>query len=410
MIRNYIKFVWDQFINQKLRFILTISGIIIGTCTLPVLASFLTVGSALLQMTSRQASGDDVLSVRNDWKLFDTYPNERRLSREDFSYLEKTETLSNLSFTPEYGPSEKKIVFEGKEFSGRAMGITSKTLSDHQLELKDGRTFSNSDFSEFHRVAIVGSKILKEFKEPWLHKKIRIKGEQFTIVGVLFEKPALGKEGRWGWNNRVLLPYTTYNILYNTQKAPQTIVGKVVEYDKESGILKALDVSRILIDHILMQDRKYKIFEITGLDDSTNNVKTILFVIKVLVLMTTIFSLIVGGINIMNIMLVTVTERTREIGIRRALGANRKNILLQFLIESIFLTLTGTIIGLIFALGGLQLLSIALTKFLFPWPFHIVWWSVGLSLGITIIIGIVFGLSPALKASRLEPVEALRYD
>ena len=112
----------------------------------------------------------------------------------------------------------------------------------------------------------------------------------------------------------------------------------------------------------------------------------------------------------MNIMLVTVTERTREIGIRRALGATRRDILRQFLFETLGVTLTGAVIGTATSVGILAIAAPILTKFVYPWPFYVASWSLGLGLGFSILIGLLFGISPAMRAANLDPVEALRYE
>src|SRR5262249_52285178 len=133
-------------------------------------------------------------------------------------------------------------------------------------------------------------------------------------------------------------------------------------------------------------------------------------IIKMLLLATGLLSLFVGGINIMNIMLVTVTERTREIGVRRAVGATPGAILGQFLLEASFIALTGGVIGV---LGGMMfswLIAVVLTQAIGQWNLHIEPWSIALGLGLSLFTGIAFGMMPAIRASRLDPVEALRYE
>jgi putative ABC transport system permease protein len=136
----------------------------------------------------------------------------------------------------------------------------------------------------------------------------------------------------------------------------------------------------------------------------------IVSVIKILLLGTGLLSLFVGGINIMNIMLVTVTERTREIGVRRAIGADPTSILMQFLLESAFIALTGGIIGVLGGLGLAWSAAFVLTKVLGAWKLHVALWSIVLGLGLSVATGVAFGIFPAWRAARLDPVEALRYE
>jgi putative ABC transport system permease protein len=130
--------------------------------------------------------------------------------------------------------------------------------------------------------------------------------------------------------------------------------------------------------------------------------------IRALLYLTTLFSMIVGGINIMNIMLVTVAERTKEIGVRRAIGASQRDILRQFVSETLAVTVLGAIIGLGVALMLLGAGTAALNQWVTEWPFHVEGWSVGLSISFSVFIGLIFGLYPAWRASKLDPVEALR--
>ena len=158
-----------------------------------------------------------------------------------------------------------------------------------------------------------------------------------------------------------------------------------------------------------MADREHQSFRFEGVSEDSQNEEIIVFVIKALILLTTVFSMVVGGINIMNIMLVTVTERTKEIGLRRALGATRRDILRQFLAETLAITLVGASLGVATALALLGAAA-AYPSETVDWPFHVATWSLGLAVVFTSLIGLVFGLLPAVQASRLEPVEALRHD
>ena len=147
-------------------------------------------------------------------------------------------------------------------------------------------------------------------------------------------------------------------------------------------------------------DRNAKIMEQVGM---------IILIIKILLVGTGLLSLLVGGINIMNIMLVTVTERTREIGVRRAIGASPRSIIQQFLLESSLLALAGGIIGVAGGVGMGALIATILTKTVAPWNLHVESWSVALGLALSVATGVLFGLFPAWRAARLDPVEALRY-
>ena len=410
MLFTTLRFVFDQFLQHKVRFMLTISGIVVGVASLAVLASFLTVGQQVLKSTNMRASGDDLLTVSNDWRAMDKYPQEKRLANSDNESLSRSETLSNVDFAPQYGMRDQNYVYDGKDDSAFLVGIDGRGLKANALDVVEGRAFMTDEYDDYSRVAIVGSSLLEKHKKPWVGNQITVEGKSFRIVGVLKEKPTMGPGKRWSWNSRILLPSATYNVLFNPEKKPDSITGRVALQDQLATLQESLSAAQLMVTQVMMLDRERKNFRISGAEDKDSNEKTILLVVKLLMYMTTVFSLLVGGINIMNIMLVTVTERTREIGIRRALGASQGAILTQFLLESVFITLTGALVGLVLALGGLKGLSVLLTKVYYPWPLYIAWWSVALGIALTVAIGIIFGLSPARKAARMDPVEALRFD
>lgn len=410
MLLNTLRFVIDQFWTHKVRFSLTVSGIVVGVASLAILASFLTVGSAVLKETNMRATGEDLLTVSNDWRMMDKFPQEKRLSNEDAQRLDTSTTLENVDFAPQYGSRDKNYVYNDKDDSAFLVGLDARGFSANRLEVIEGRGFLANEFTDYSRVAIVGSSLLEDHPKPWVGTTLKLENYNILIVGVLKEKPTMGPGKKWSWNKRLLLPSATYNILFNPERKPESITGRVRLMNQLISIQESLQAAQLMVNQNLMVDREYKTFRIAGAEDKDSNEKTILFVIQLLMYMTTFFSLLVGGINIMNIMLVTVTERTREIGIRRALGASQRNILVQFLLESVFITLSGAVIGLLLALGGLKVLSEVLTNVYYPWPFYIAWWSVGLGICLTVAIGIIFGLSPARKAARMDPVEALRFD
>jgi putative ABC transport system permease protein len=226
---------------------------------------------------------------------------------------------------------------------------------------------------------------------------------------VLKDKPFVGGEmGTWMWNRRVIVPNTTFDSLYSTTHA----VGAIFVRAGASGSVgdKILAVKNVVESTLLRRHLGVKNFRVDGGEGERSQMNIILMVIKVLLLGTGILSLFVGGINIMNIMLVTVTERTREIGIRRAVGATPTAVMMQFLLEAAFIALTGGVIGVLGGIGLTWLTAFALTHAFGAWPMHIEPWAVTLGLMLSALTGVVFGLFPAWRAARLDPVEALRYE
>lgn len=400
----------ELFRTQKVRFMLTVSGIVVGVASLVVMASLLEVGQGILRSTSAEATGDDVITVANDWNVMQNNPDAERLRHRDQVAIDDSTLLSEgTTVTATYGMRDRQAQFKEKDYNPFTIGIGPETLGVYNLKVEKGRDLSPGDFDEARKVVLLGAKALDGLPEPG--DQIRVEGQPYTVVGILAEKADMGPGGPWSWNQRILFPERTYRLNFDPSRRPSNIVVKVAPPPQFVGLIKDYALaSRNVLDAILMQNRTVKSWEFEGVTDDSSTEVLIVKTIKALLYLTTFFSMVVGGINIMNIMLVTVVERTREIGLRRAVGATRADILQQFIAETVMITLFGAVIGLGLALGGLVVGSWALTKWVTAWPFEVELWSVFLGLGFSSAIGLTFGIYPAWRASRLDPVEALRSD
>ena len=265
------------------------------------------------------------------------------------------------------------------------------------FEIELGRFFNKNDLSKRAKVIVIGPKIATDLfgsGEEALGKKIRIDKVRFTIIGISKSRGG-GGMGGFDYDKYFYGPYTT-GYIFNPDKKFFRIAVKVkneayitqVKEDIKQEFLKRYD------------EDNFSIVEPTELMSAVNSIFNILNFVLVAIAAV---SLIVGGIGIMNIMYVTVSDRIKEIGIRRALGAHRSDILYQFLIESVLLSLIGGFLGLVFAY-----LAVFFLKSYFP--AYIDGWTVIISLFVSSAIGISFGVLPARKAANLEPVEAMRYE
>jgi len=398
------------FRTQKFRFLLTVSGILVGVASLVLLAGLLDVGKGVLAQASSTALGDDTLTVENDWRKTMDNPDAKRLTHEDQLAIQESTALSpGTLVTGAYGMRHRKSTFNKEEFEPLTLGVEQTAFKVYGLEIDRGRTFVSREYDNASRVAVVGSAVLEGRLQPG--DVVRIEGVPYQIMGIMKAKPTVGPGDDWGWNNRILIPSVSYRMDFDPSRRPSNIVVKVATPAGYTGPIKDYVLSvRGILDSILIRGRTVKSWEYEGVGESDSTEAIVLMTIQVLIYMTAIFSMLVGGINIMNIMLVTVAERTREIGVRRALGATRKDILKQFVSETLAVTCIGAALGLVVAVVLLGVASAALTQWVTPWPFRVVPWSLLASVGSSLLVGTAFGLYPAWRASRLDPVEALRFE
>ncbi len=255
---------------------------------------------------------------------------------------------------------------------------------------ESGRYFNKTEQNNNSRVAVIGYLLNQKLfgEENSLNKNVKIEGKSYEIVGVLGEKNP-------DYDESLLIPYTT--ALDNFEGA--RIVSIVSKAKKEVDLEEA---SR-QIELALLRDLNSDEFTVMTQKDILDSIQSILSILAIALASISGISLLVGGIGIMNIMLVSVTERTREIGLRKALGATSSDIKRQFMIEAVLISMSGGIIGLL--LGWISTLVIrSLIKASVPF------WAIPLALGFSVFVGVVFGTYPAVKASQKDPIEALRYE
>jgi putative ABC transport system permease protein len=246
------------------------------------------------------------------------------------------------------------------------------------------------------------ARALFPYEDP-LDKEIKINGDSYRVVGLM---EPLGNFFGQSRDNSVFIPITTYEKYYPDVPAPESVFFIIVRPTSRAEVKSAMDEIRdILRRRRHLPPGAPDNFGISS-QDSLLDIYNQLTGATALVLTAVSFvALMIGGIGVMNIMLVSVTERTKEIGIRKAVGATRANILSQFLIEAIFLTAIGGVAGLVVG----EVASLLMNKYS-PLPAYVPLWAIAVGLGISAAVGIIFGLWPAWKAARLDPIEALRYE
>lgn len=383
-----LKMGFSGIAGNKLRSVLTMLGIIIGVAAVIVLVSLAT--GTTQSITDRISSmGSNLLTVNIRGR-----GNEGSLTQAEMNKWREEEGIQYLA--PVINSSQE--VKAGTEStSANLIGTTDDYLQMNSLKLATGRSLADMDMEGRTQVALIGSEIaetLYEGQDP-LGQNIKISGNNFKVVGVM---ESAGSSMTGSNDTRVFIPYTTAQRLLKESRISQVNIG--VSTAEQVEEVKAF-LEGELLDKYGSEDY-YNIFDQTELLSTLQETTAMM---AVLVGGIAGISLVVGGIGIMNIMLVSVTERTREIGIRKAIGAKKRHILSQFLVESIVLSCVGGLIGV--ALGiGITKAAGALVESLNG---NVSFTVVAIAFGFSAAIGIIFGVYPANKAASLNPIEALRY-
>ncbi len=390
---------------------LTILGIVIGITAIMMVMS-LGQGAQNLILSQIQSIGSKTIGIvpgRQPKGIMDSLSVfTDSLKERDLTALEKKENVPHLSkiMPIVFGPAT--AIFENKSYSATVFGVTDLFAKIYDMNPEQGRLFSDEEVKSNADVAIIGYKVKDELfvNDEALDKKIKIKGRNFRVIGLLGQK---GQFSFMNFDSAVIVPYTTAQLYIFGIKYFNRLV---VEADSEENVAQTVEDIKITLRNLHnITDPEKDDFFIETQESAIKTVSTIMNILTLFLTAVAAISLIVGGVGIMNIMLVSVTERTREIGLRKALGATEKDILFQFLMESITLTAVGGIIGIILGTSLSFLTSWGITKFgNMDWVFTFPFQAALLGIGVSALVGLVFGIYPARKASHKSPIEALRYE
>ncbi|ADE56628.1 MULTISPECIES: ABC transporter permease [Aminobacterium] len=390
---------------NKTRSALTMLGIVIGV--MAVIIMFAVGSGANKEIAERFSSlGSNMIVVRPETITFGGSRSyiAHNLTIDDAMSI--GEECSAVAYVAPYYGGTAQAVYGNENYPARVTGTTSDYLFVRDLSLASGRTFTDQDVRSATKVCIVGQTIVDNLfvTEDPIGKILRLKGVPMVVIGLLNKigESAMGRDE----DDIVLVPITTVQRrLFSPQR-----MGMASSISVKALSEQHLDLAQEQIEALLAQRHRIKPgesndFTVRNLTQMVESAKSATRVMSLLLTAVAGVSLLVGGIGIMNIMLVSVTERTREIGIRMAIGAKRADIRLQFLVEALTLSLLGGITGIILGIAGAEVISKAL-----GWTVDISLLSVVLSFGFSGCVGIFFGFYPAYKASLLNPIEALRYE
>jgi putative ABC transport system permease protein len=395
--------------ENKVRAFLTVLGVIIGVGTIIGVGSILAgfdgaVTGAIRSMGTNTAI---VFKMQLGAGFNGRTPEERQ--RKPITYQNaldieercpSVEHVSAYLLPPQMGITQAR--YKGNDSTNpQIAGTDAAYANSGQVDLKAGRFFTDNEDEHRFAVAVIGYDIYGALfgQENAIGKTISVAGVEVQVIGVM-NRPSASVPGQD--DNRVFLPYFTMHKLF-----PNAQENLLIVQPKEGKLAAAIDELRV----VLRQERhvpfnKPDNFFVSTADQMVDQFRSLTSVVALVMVVLSSIGLLVGGIGVMNIMLVSVTERTREIGVRKALGARRSDIVRQFLAEAVALTSMGGIIGMLFGWTVSRV-----TRAIFPsLPTAVPIWAVILGIGVSVGIGLFFGIWPASKAARLDPVEALRYE
>ena len=412
-IRLAFQGIWAH----KMRSILTMLGIIIG------IAAIITIVSTI-KGTNEQikenliGAGNNVVTVQLNQSGYPydmswspvpagvrTVTEETRQELEEISGAEDVSLYCARNYV-------QQVYYKNAQYNGELFGIDSHYLNVYGYQVKSGRGFAQSDYDNFRKVALVDTTAVTTLfgGESPVGASLEINGDVFTVVGVValseeFTPTINSINDYWMYANTssgaIYIPLATWPTAFQFDE-PQTVAIRVSNTDVMTSVGK--DAADLLTEKQIMdpenmdfdyrsQDMLEQAQQLQSMSESTNS--QLIWIASI--------SLLVGGIGVMNIMLVSVTERTSEIGLKKAIGAKKRRILFQFLTEAAVLTSLGGIIGVVSGIGLAQLISSMMQI-----PVAIDVTAIGVSVVFSMLIGVIFGLLPAVKAANLNPIEALR--
>ena len=404
-ITNLIRIAWRAIQRNKLRAFLTMLGIIIGVASV---IAMIAIGQGSKQSIQSQISGmgSNMITIRPNSNVM----GGPRIDIGSIQTLTEADVMALRKYSTSINAISPSVVSRGQVINGpynwstSIQGVYPEYLFIRGWSLQDGSSFTNQDVKSVAKVCLIGQTIVKNLfpdGEEVLGKSIRFKKIPFKIIGILSKKG----ENTFGQDQDdvILTPITTVQKRILSTMYYQSIFASAI--NENTTDKAATEIQKILRTSHKLTKGTEDDFSVRTQAELISTFSSTSQTLTVLLTVIAGISLIVGGIGIMNIMYVSVTERTKEIGLRMSLGARGIDILMQFLIEAIMISITGGIIGVLLGISATKLV----THFM-NWPTLITQSSVILSFLVCFITGVFFGYYPALKASRMDPIEALRYE
>ena len=414
ILRETLKMALDSVRGHKFRSFLTVLGIVIGVLTAIVIASLLTGLRQNIVAMIEEYGTNNIYAFHLSTGPRTSEDRSERLRRpltvadaEAIAQAPAVEEVAHVAPNVGYGGGnfDDNVTYQGRNYRwGNTQGVSPNYANITNISLREGRFLSESDDQQRSNVMVIGVNAADALFPGYNQiagAQVRMGGYNFEIIGVL-EKRKAGFFGENEEDNAVYIPFRTAQKI-----APAKGYLLLVIRGRSGQVQEALSQS----EEILRRRRHVKFgdpnnFDIKTADKFIEQFDSITAMVGLIAIAISSLGLLVGGIGVMNIMLVSVTERTREIGVRKAIGARRRDIVRQFLFEAMMLTFLGGVLGVVLAVGISRLLMLIIPDL----PASIPSWAVITGLTVSIGVGLIFGVWPARKASRLDPIECLRYE
>lgn len=406
------KIAYQALSASRLRFFLTVLGIVIGVAAVILVMS---AGASAQQLILGQveAVGSNLLAILPGASEEDGPPAlalgivEKTLVNDDLEALRDRKNIPEITAAAGYVTGTAIADSEAESISVSYQGVSASLPDVETVKIAQGRFFFPDEDERLAHIIVLGSETAEKLfpnADP-LGQTVSIKHIPFTVVGVLEKRGAVGISST---DDIIHIPLDT---------AQKELLGiKYLNYVR-AKVGRAEDITRAKEAVYALMNQRHDIdpgqesdFSVRSLESTLDVLRSLTDVLKFFLVSIAAISLLVGGIGIMNSMLIAVNARVREIGLRKAVGARPGEIMFQFLIESVIVTLLGGLIGIAIGVGLAFIASLIIPGLGYDWEFLVPFSSVGISFGVCFVIGMIFGLYPAWKASKVSPMEALRYE
>lgn len=407
-----LKLATQNLLASKGRTVLTILGMIIGIAAVIIVLSIGGSAQALILDQVRNI-GSNLVVVLPGASEEDGPPAiaygviSTTLTNDDLDAMRVRSNVPHLAYASGYVFGDAAVQYRNKSYQVNIQGVSADFVNVETTEVAEGRFFSEKDDAQTGRIAVLGSARAKDLfgDEDPVGKTIKVGDYTMRVIGVMKER---GSASFQNPDDVVFVPIlTAQKLLFGVDYL--TAVRATVDAEQNIDRTKE-DIKKLLRDR---HDIKYDgvdDFSVRSADTALGILTNVTNVIKYFLASVAAVSLIVGGIGIMNIMLISLSRRIRELGLRKALGAMNRDIMFQMLVESVFIAIVGAVIGILLGIGVSWLAAVVIKHLGYEWTFILTAGSVALSLGIAVLIGILAGAHPARRAARVSPTEALRYE